>query len=252
MTETKPLAGSAAIVTGGARNIGRAICLALADAGADIGVNTRRDEDGMNEVVAAIQAAGGNAIGIVGDVSNEADVTALTGAVREAFGRIDIVVNNAALRTVSPLAELTLEQWRAVMAVNLEATFLMARSCVGAMSENGGGRIVSIGGSSGHTGAVGRAHVIASKAGLVGLIKAIAVEFGGQGITANLVVPGNIDTVRSTSTDAAVSRPGGRANLVGRIGRPEEVAAMVRFLCLPESAYITGQTIHVNGGGYLP
>ncbi len=252
MTETKPLAGRAAIVTGGARNVGRAICLALADAGADIGVNANRDVDGMNEVVAAIEAGGGKAIGIRGDVSNEADVTAMTGAVLDAFGRIDIVVNNAAIRTTSPLAELTLEQWRAVMAVNLEATFLLARSCVGPMSENGGGRIVSIGGRSGHAGAAGRAHVIASKAGLVGLIKAIAVEFGGQGITANLVVPGHIDTVHGDSAGEAVSRPGGQSNLVGRKGRPEEVAAMVRFLCLPEAAYITGQTIHVNGGGYLP
>jgi len=252
MIETMPLAGRAAIVTGGARNVGRAICLALAEAGTAVAVNTNQDTDGMNETVAAIEAAGGRAIGARGDVSNEADVEKIVQTTLKAFGRLDIVVNNAALRNVCPLPEMTLERWREVMAVNLEATFLFARACAGPLSEAGGGRIISIGGKSAHTGAANRAHVVASKAGLVGLIKAIAVEYAEKGITANLVVPGNVDTVRRASAGEYVPQPGGETNLVGRKGRPEEIAALVRFLCLPEAAYITGQTIHVSGGAYLP
>lgn len=252
MIETKPLAGRAAIVTGGARNVGRAICLALAEAGAAVAVNTRRDVDGMNETVAAIEAQGGRAVGVRGDVTDEGDVETVVQATLDAFGRLDIVVNNAALRNVCPLPELTLARWREVMAVNLEATFLFARAAVGPLSEAGGGRIVAIGGKSAHTGAANRAHVVASKAGLVGLVKAIAVEYADKGITANLVVPGNVETVRGASAGEYVGPPGGEANLVGRQGRPEEIAAMVRFLCLPEAAYITGQTIHVSGGAYLP
>ncbi len=252
MTDPKPLAGRAAIVTGGARNVGRAICLALAEAGADIAVNTKGDMEGMNEVVALVEAAGAKAAAIPGDVSNEDGVAAMVEATRAAFGRIDILVNNAALRYIVPFAEMTMAQWREVLGVNLDATFLMARACVGPMREAGGGRIISIGGKSAHSGAAQRAHVVASKAGLVGLIKAIAVEFGEHGITANLVVPGHIDTVRGASAGKHVGPPGGERNLAGRKGRPEEVAATVRFLCLPEAAYITGQTIHVNGGSYLP
>jgi 3-oxoacyl-[acyl-carrier protein] reductase len=245
------LSDKVAIVTGGARNIGRAICHALAAAGATVVVNTRADTEGMNEVVNGIANAGGKALGFQADVTREAEVTAMVQATRDAFGAVDILVHNAGLRRRRAFTELSLDEWHQVLGVNLDGAFLCARACVGPMLAAGGGRIIALGGVSGHAGAAERAHVVASKAGLVGLIKALAVEFGDRGITANLVVPATIDTVRGAAAGTAPVLPGG-ASLVGRLGQPEEIAAAVLYLCLPEAGYVTGQTLHVNGGRYLP
>ncbi len=247
----RPLSDKVAIVTGGARNIGRAICHALAAAGATVMVNTRADTEGMNEVVNGIANAGGKALGFQADVTREAEVTAMVQATRDAFGAVDILVHNAGLRRRRAFTELSLDEWHQVLGVNLDGAFLCARACIGPMLEAGGGRIIALGGVSGHAGAAERAHVVASKAGLVGLIKALAVEFGDRGITANLVVPATIDTVRGAAAGTAPVLPGG-ASLVGRLGQPEEIAAAVLYLCLPAAAYVTGQTLHVNGGRYLP
>ena len=240
-----------AIVTGGARNIGRAICHALAAAGATVVVNTRADTEGMDEVGNGIANAGGKALGLQAYVTREAEVTAMVQATRDAFGAVDILVHNAGLRRRRTFTELSLDEWHQVMAVNLDGAFLCARACIGPMLEAGGGRIIALGGVSGHVGAAERAHVVASKAGLVGLIKALAAEFGDRGITANLVVPATIDTVRGAAAGTAPVLPGD-ASLVGRLGQPEEIAAAVLYLCLPEAGYVTGQTLHVNGGRYLP
>ncbi|MEE8499190.1 MAG: SDR family oxidoreductase [Kiloniellales bacterium] len=162
-----------AIVTGAARNIGRAIARALAADGGAVLLVAKRDRAGLEETAKLVEAAGG-------------------------------------------------------------------------------GRIVNIGGKSGHAGAAERAHVIASKAGLVGLTKALAVEFGDRGVTVNCVVPGEIETERGASAGPIPAHPGGHATLIGRRGRPEEVARVVASLCHPDAGYMTGQTVHVNGGGYLP
>ena len=147
---------------------------------------------------------------------------------------------------------MTFAEWRQVLAVILDGAFLCSHACVTHLAAAGGGSIVNIGGETGHRGAAGRAHVVAGKAGLAGLTKALALDLAPQRITVNCVVPGRIDTVRAapTSPDQHVHRPA--VPPIGRLGRPEEVAAMVRMLCGPDARYITGQAIHVNGGGYLP
>lgn len=244
--------GQIAIVTGAARNIGREIALALARGGAAVVVNARSDRDGAEETASLIEAAGGKAFAHLADITGEAAVEAMVAAALKRFGAPTILVHNAAVRKKKPLVEMSLDDWREILAINLDAAFLCARACVPGMIAAGTGRIVGIGGMSGHAGASERAHVVTSKAGLIGLIKALAAEFGGRGITANCVVPGTIDTERVAASGPRVVHPGGGQNLVGRRGSPEEIAAVVAMLCRPESGYITGQTIHVNGGGYLP
>ena len=238
-----------AIVTGASRNIGRAIAVALAREGAAVVVNALSDKVAAEETAHQVEQAGGRALVHMADVTDEARVAALVETTAAQLGPPVILVHNAALRKRRPLDQMSLKEWRAVMALNIDAAFLLARSCVPHMRAAGSGRIVNLGGKSGHAGVVERAHVAASKAAIVGLTKALAVEFGAAGITANCVVPADIDTA---TTGTRPSYPGGKLNLVGRLGQPEEVAAVVTMLCRPASAYLTGQSIHVNGGGYLP
>lgn len=249
MTGTTP---GLAIVTGAARNIGRAIALALADDGAAVLLVAKRNRAGLEETAKLVEDAGGAALPHLADLTDEAAVAGMVAAAQAWKGPPRVLVNNAALRKQQAFCDMTLAHWREIMAVNLEAAFLCARACLPHMVAAGGGRIVNIGGKSGHAGAAERAHVIASKAGLVGLTKALAVEFGDRGVTVNCVVPGEIETERGASAGPLPVPPGGHATLIGRRGRPEEVARMVASLCHPDAGYVTGQTIHVNGGGYLP
>lgn len=250
MTGTKQV--SVAIVTGAAGNIGRQIALALAGDGVAVVVNARNNQVAAEQTAALIRKAGGVSLVYMADLTDEQQVKAMVEATLAELGPPTILVHNAALRIRRPFLDMSLAEWRQIMAVNLDAAFICARACLPYMLDTGTGRIINIGGQTGHTGATERAHVVASKAGLVGLTKALAVEFGPQGITSNCVVPGLIDTQRGSSAGEHASKPGGNNNLLNRKGLPEDVAAMVAMLCRPESAYITGQTIHVNGGGYLP
>lgn len=245
------LDGKAAVVTGASRNIGRAIALALAADGAAVLVNGRSDGEAAEAVADEIRSAGGRAVAHLADVSDEGAVAAMADAALASFGSIDILVNNAAMRARQSLAETTLEDWRRVMGVILEGAFLCARACVPHMIDAGGGRIVNIGGLSAHTGDGARAHVVSAKAGLVGLTRALAVEFASHGITVNCVVPGTIDTVRGDSGRQPAQYAERMKALIDRKGRPEELASMVAHLCQPDSAYLTAQTIHVSGGRFL-
>jgi 3-oxoacyl-[acyl-carrier protein] reductase len=245
----RELAGRVALVTGASRNIGRAIALTLAEGGAAVVVAGKQDRAAVDGVVETVSEAGGRAIGVLGDVSRPDDAAAMVAAGIEAFGGIDILVNNAAVRGEAPLAEMTYEQWRSVMSLALDAPFLMAKAALDTLSRSGQGAIINIGGLTGYTGALHRAHVVAAKAGLDGLTKALAHELAPSGVTVNLVSPGLIETVREGG-----HRPhhhGTTANLLERRGTPDEVAAMVRFLVGPAARYITGQTMHVNGGAYM-
>lgn len=246
------LAGKVAIVTGGVRRIGRAIALALAADGADVVINARSSRDEAEAVVADVAKLGGRAKAVLADVTDEAQVKALVEATMREFGRVDILINNAAVRLDAAFTEMTLADWRAVLAVVLDGAFLCSRAVIPHMLKSGGGTIVNIGGLTAHTGAAARAHVSTAKAGLVGLTKALAVEFAGQGITVNCVAPGKIGGKRSATSGQGGRIPGSGVPPVGREGTFEEVAAMVRTLCLRTGRYITGQTIHVNGGLYLP
>ena len=247
-----PLEGKVALITGSVRRNGRAMALALAGDGAAIVVHARNSADEAHAVAREIEASGGRAMVHLADVADEAAVQGMIDAIVAKFGRLDILINNAANRNQVPLAELTLESWNEVMGVILGGAFLCSRAAIPHMIAAGGGTIINIGGLTGHTGAHDRAHVITAKAGLVGLTKALAVEFGAKGITVNCVVPGQIGGARSATSGIPAPKPGGDENVVGRMGTFEEVAAMVRTLCLPTGAYITGQTIHVNGGRFMP
>jgi 3-oxoacyl-[acyl-carrier protein] reductase len=247
------LADRVAIVTGSARNIGRSIALALARAGAAVVVTTLQSEEAAESTAEEIRANGGRAIVKLADVREPAQVSALVAAAVDAFGRLDILVNNAAVRSETPFEDMTLEHWHDILAVTLDGAFLCTRAALRPLTESGRGAVVNIGGLTAYLGAVNRAHVVTAKAGLDGLTKALAQELAPRGITVNLVSPGMIDTVRGGSSSAAapahhkIHKP-----LVGRRGAPWEVAAMVCHLCGPKGRFLTGQTIHVNGGTFLP
>ena len=247
-----PLEGKVALITGSVRRNGRAMALALAGDGAAIVVHARNSADEAHAVAREIEASGGRAMVHLADVADEAAVQGMIDAIVAKFGRLDILINNAANRNQVPLAELTYQSWNEVISVILGGAFLCARAAIPHMIAAGGGTIINIGGLTGHTGAHDRAHVITAKAGLVGLTKALAVEFGAKGITVNCVVPGQIGGERSATSGDPAPKPGGDENVVGRMGKFEEVAAMVRTLCLPTGSFITGQTIHINGGRFMP
>lgn len=246
------LAGQVALVTGGVRKIGRAIALALAGEGAAVAVNAKTSRDEAEVTVAEIVARGGVARAIMADVTDEAEVARMVAEIGRDLGGVDILVNNAAIRRDGAFTTVSLAEWHAVMAVVLDGAFLTSRAVIPGMVAKGRGTIINIGGVTAHTGAVGRAHVSTAKAGIVGLTKALAAEFGGNGITVNCVAPGRIAGPRSADSGRGGTIPGGGHPLLGREGKPEEVAAAVLLLCAPGGRYITGQTIHVNGGIYLP
>lgn len=247
----QPLAGKVAVVIGGGKNIGRGIALALAGDGAKVVVNGRKDKSILDEVVASIEAAGGEAMAVLADVSNQDDVARLMDTTVERWGGVDIAISNAGLRRQTPFTEISYGEWREIMSVALDGAFLLARATVPSMIERGGGSFIGLSGVSHHVGTLERAHVNASKAGLEGLIRGLARELAPHNITVNAVAPGAIDTVRGASAGARPSGGSMAGIPLNRMGRVDEIAETVRFLVGPSGGYITGQTIHVNGGMYL-
>jgi 3-oxoacyl-[acyl-carrier protein] reductase len=237
MADNRELAGKVAIVTGAGRNIGRAIALTLAQAGASVVVNVRANQAEADSVVREIEAAGGKAASVPGDIADEKTAAALAETALKRFGR------------EKPIDEMSFAEWREVMGVILDGTFRCVHACLPAMKKNGG-TIINMGGMSAHIGSKGRAHVMTAKSALVGFSRALAHDLAAHKITANCVVPGAIDTTRpATSQNPAHHLTHG--TITGERGKPEDVAAMVRFLCGPGGRYVTGQTIHVSGGAYL-
>src|SRR3984893_8001331 len=247
---TNELNGKVAIVTGAGRNIGRAIALALAADGASILINARSNRAEADGVAREIEAAGGKAIAHIGDVGDAAQVQAMVELAVKHFGRIDILVNNAALRREKPFAEMTYAEWREIMNVTLDGTFHCVKACLPHLKKSGAGTIVNIGGLSAHTGAKDRAHVVTAKAGIIGFTRALAHDLAADGITVNCVVPGLIGTPRPKDKPEPAHHLI-HQTITGDRGRPEDVAAAVRFLCGPGARYINGQAIHANGGAYL-
>jgi len=248
-----PFSGRTAIVTGSGRNIGRAIALALAEGGASVVVNGHRDRDAVDAVVAEIRAAGGRALGVMADVSSHEEVAGMVRQTVSEFGTVDIAISNVGLRRKQAFLDISVEDWRSVLDVNLSAAFYLARNVIPHMQRGGWGRIIHISGFDGFWGQVTeRAHNITAKAGLHGLSKALAREFGPAGITANTVVPGAIDTVRDESQYTHQARERIRGEIpCGRYGRTEEVAAACAYLCAETGSFVSGQAIHVNGGHYM-
>jgi len=247
---TQELAGRVAIVTGAGRNIGHAMALALAAAGATVVVNVRSNKSEADSVVRQIESHGGRAVAMVADVADADAVEKMVAEAALQFGRIDYLINNASLRGERKFEEMTFAEWREVMGVTLDGAFHCAKACLPHLKQSGAGAIINVGGLSAHTGSKHRAHVIAAKAGLVGFTRALAHDLAKDNVTVNLVAPGTIDTARKA--DAATPAHHLINNtLTGKRGAPDDVAAMVRFLCGPGARYVTGQTIHVNGGAYF-
>jgi 3-oxoacyl-[acyl-carrier protein] reductase len=250
--DSTPLEGKVALVTGAGRNIGRAIALALADAGAKVAVNVRASRDEGQAVVDEIAAHGGNALLVAADVSQRVEVDAMIAAIAKHFGRLDIVVNNAAIRHEIAFADLPYADWRAAQAVCVDGAFHCTQAALTLLRGSEAGTVINIGGLTAHTGASNRAHVVTAKAALGGLTRALAHELAEFGITVNCVSPGMIDTVRNSAS--ATAMPAHHSNskpLLGRRGRPDEIASAVVWLAGPGGRYITGQTLHINGGAYL-
>ena len=250
MTIEKELSGRVALVTGAGRNIGRAMAKALAAGGAAIIVNVRSNKDEAEQVVREIERDGGKAVVAVADVADEKAVFAMVADAAKQLGRIDYLINNASLRQERLFEEMTFTEWRNVLGVTLDGAFHCAKACLPYLKASGAGAIINIGGLSAHTGSKHRAHVTAAKLGLVGFTRGLAHDLAKDHVTVNLVAPGTIDTARKA--DAA--QPAHHLinnTLTGQRGAPDDVASMVRFLCGPGARYITGQTIHVNGGAYF-
>ena len=244
------LAGKTALVTGASRNIGRAIALKLAGAGADIVVNTLSDRDAAKMSPARSGRWGARCLVQVGGHrrSGRRSIAWCAKPSRRS-GRIDILVCNASSRGQVDFLDLDYKTWRRVIDITLDGTFHCAQATLPGMIAKGWGRIITLGGIAWHAGVKRRAHNLTGKSGLTGLTRALAVEFGDKGITANVIAPGTIETARPASAGTLPAR----SNLppVPRSGHVDEIASAALFLAQPEQAYLTGQIIHVNGGAYL-
>jgi 3-oxoacyl-[acyl-carrier protein] reductase len=247
---SKELTGKVAVVTGAGRNIGRAIALTLAEGGASVLVNARSNRTEAEAVAREVEAAGGKAIVHIGDVADAKSVQAMADAAVKQLGRIDILVNNAALRREKSFAEMDYAEWREILDVTLDGAFHCTKACLPSLRKSGQGTVVNIGGLSAHTGAKNRAHVVTAKAGIVGFTRALANDLAADGITVNCVVPGLIGTPRPKDRPEPAHHLT-HNTITGARGKPEDVAAMVRFLCSPAARYITGQAIHANGGAFM-
>lgn len=245
------LEGKVAMVTGSGRNIGRATAIELARRGANVVVNARSNQAEADSVVAEIESLGSRAIATIADVGVQEQVDAMMSDAMAAFGRVDILVNNAGLRAADPITEMTLEQWRSVLAVNLDGPFYCSQAVIPGMIERGWGRIVNVSGLNAFKGRADWAHVCASKMGALGLTRALAAELAEHNILVNHIVPGAFDTTPPPGqSDAFAAPPAARATgiPVGRLGLPEEIATTCAFLASDDASFITGQTFHVNGG----
>ena len=248
----KCLAGKVAVVTGAGKNIGRSVVEHLASVGAHIVVNGRNDQGAIDKTAAMLNRDYGvEAMPFLADVTDRAAVDRMAAATMDRFGRVDIVISNAAHRNQVPFLHMTYAQWRNVLDVVLDGAFNMCQAFGKLMVEGGnGGSIVTLSGISNRVGTLNRAHVNAAKGGLEGLTRGLANEFAPNGINVNAVAPGMVDTARG---DSAGTRPNlvQRGIPLNRMASVNEIAGMIRFLCTPEGAYTTGQTIHINGGVYL-
>lgn len=241
-----------ALVTGAGRNIGRAIALALARDGMAIAVNVRSSVAEGQAVVDELTAMGTPALLCVADVTDAQAVQAMVAKVAARFGRLDVLVNNAAIRKEATLADMSSADWRSTLAVVLDGAFHCSQAALPYLQKATEGAVVNIGGLTAHTGAENRVHVVTAKAGLVGMTRALAHDLASHHVTVNCVSPGMIDTVRhGSSVSAQPQHHKKHTPLLGRRGTAEEVADSVAWLAGSQARFVTGQVLHVNGGTYL-
>jgi 3-oxoacyl-[acyl-carrier protein] reductase len=247
------LAGRVVLVTGSSRGIGAEVAVKAAAEGALVAVHYHRSADGAERTVERVRSAGGEARSFAADVGNGAQAGQLVGQVIDHFGRVDALVNNAGLMPTTPFLEIEPAEWDEVIRTDLSAAFHTCQAVLPSMVERGSGAIVNIASRLGQIGATNVAHYCAAKAGLIGLTRALAREFGPRGIRVNAVAPGVIETAM---TSDLVESEEGRRRLrelpLGRFGRPEEVADAVIFLLSDASTLFLGQTLNPNAGGYMP
>jgi NAD(P)-dependent dehydrogenase (short-subunit alcohol dehydrogenase family) len=242
------LAGRVAVITGAGRSIGRAMALELAAGGCAVVVNVRSNRAEADAVVREIEGRGGRAMTAIADVVDAKAVQAMADAALKKFGRIDYLVNNAALRQEKGIEHMTFEDWRHITGVVLDGAFHCVKACLGAIKNSDAGSIVNVGGLTGAMGAPDRAHVVTAKAGIAGFSRALAMELAPHKVTVNTLVPAML--ARPETPNEIPKHPVYRP-LLGRAGLPDDFAPLTRFLVGPGARYITGQIINVNGGTYF-
>lgn len=244
----KRLEGKVALVTGSGRNIGRATILKLASEGANVVVNARSNREEAKSVAAEARELGVEALPFLADVSDQKQVAGMVAAATERFGRIDVLVSNAAIRPHKPFTEVTLEDWEWVRGVVLDGAFYCAHAVIPSMKKNGFGRVIFFTGDGAFKGTAQRSHVSAAKMGVIGLARGLASEFAPDNIRVNVISPGRIDTTR----DLTWYPQGGMRDVsgipIGRLGTVDDIASAVVFLATDDCGFITGQTLHINGG----
>jgi len=243
------LDGKVALITGSGRNIGRATALMLAREGANIVVNARSNQQEAESVAREVRDLGVKAVPILADVGSKTDVEALASKALSEFGRVDILINNAAIRPHKPFLEVTDEDWERVRNVVLDGAFYLTRALIGEMAKNNYGRVLFFcGDGSISARSTGRAHLSAAKMALIGMARGLASEFAPQNVRVNVVSPGSIDTRRDNPEWYGGHQPNAAGIPLGRQGHVDEIAATCLFLVSDDGGFITGQTIHVNGG----
>ena len=248
-----PLEGKTALITGSGRNIGRATALMLAKEGVNVVVNARSNQAEVDAVADEVRALGVRALPVLADVADKSAVDSMVGRALEEFGGIDILVSNVAIRPHRPFLEVTDDEWVRIRSVILDGAIYCSQAAIPSMVENGWGCVIFMTGSGTYRGGGNRAHVSAAKMGLAGLARSLAMEMAPHNITVNVISPGTIDTVHEASWYPE-GVPESRANSevpLGRAGFPDEIAAACRYLASDDGAYVTGQTLHVNGGLFL-
>jgi 3-oxoacyl-[acyl-carrier protein] reductase len=244
----RPLAGQAALVTGGSRGIGRATALELARAGADVAISFRSRKEDADSVCNSIRQEGSEGFAIEGDMADAAVPSRLVEEVLRRFGRLDILVNNAGITRDNLLMRMSEADWDAVMGVNLRGPFLLCKAALKPMVKQRYGRIVNVASLAGLAGNPGQANYSAAKAGLIALTRSLAREVGSRNITVNAVAPGFIETEILTGLPPEVLERAKQAAAIPRLGTPEEVAVAIRFLVSREASYITGAVLGIDGG----
>jgi len=234
-----------ALVTGSGRNIGRAIALALASEGADVVVNAGHDKASVESVAEEIRKMGRRALPIVADVGDPKQVRMMMDEVMTHFGRVDVAVNNAAIRPGNPFVKIPEDEWRRVLAVNLDAAFYICQAVLSGMEERKKGNLIFLAGPNAWGLSPGRCHVAASKAAVVGLAKCLALEFASSGIRSNVISPGMIESDRPPPPPEILAKVP-----LGGLGTQRDIANAAIYLASDDSSYVTGQVLFVNGGEY--